>query len=296
MRESRRQNGFPAWAGLAVLLVLAFAATSPARAGAIPTPTAVPQATATPTATPAPTLTPTSTPAPTSTPISTPAPTSTPTSTPAQVSGCQDPWATAHPDDHIVRGEAVQVAFHDFEPSGGVTLLFVAQDAHQTTTTIGTGTADPQGEGVVAGIIPADAPIGEAEMQVVGAHCIAYTYLLVIGSAEVMTVDDETPIPAQVVTITAGGFATESPIEISIDRYPIQGECYPRACRFIGVGSADELGRVVMHVRIPGDVAGGAHHLYATGYSPDGISDFTVGVEIHVAGATGTLPPTDTAS
>jgi hypothetical protein len=50
-----------------------------------------------------------------------------------------------------------------------------------------------------------------------------------------------------------------------------------------------------MHLRIPGDVKPGTHHLYATGYSPDGISDFTVGVEIRVAGATGTLPPTDTA-
>ena len=223
----------------------------------------------------------------------TPAPTSTPTPTP--VDGCQDPWATAYPHDHVVRGEAVSVAFHDFEPSGGVTLLFVAQDAAQTTTAIGTGDADAQGEGVVKGVIPAAAPIGEAELQVVGAHCIAYTYLLVIGSAEAMTVDDEAPVPGQVITISAGGFATESPIEISIDRYPIQGECYPRACRFIGVGSADPVGRVAMHVRIPGDVKPGTHHLYATGYSPDGISDFTVGVEIRVAGATGTLPPTDTA-
>ena len=294
MRDSRRQNGFPAWAGLAALLVLALAAISPARAGATPAPTAVPAATSTatptPSATPTPTTTPTPTATPTSTPTATPAPTSTPT--PQPVVGCQNPWATAYPHDHIVRGEAVRVAFHDFEPDGGVTLLFVAQ----ATTAIGTGNADAQGEGVVEGVIPADTPIGEAEMRVVGAHCIAYTSLLVIGSAEAMTVDDETPVPGQVVTISAGGFAIESPIEISIDRYPIQGECYPRACRFIGTGSADTLGHVVMHVRIPSDVKPGTHHLYATGYSPDGISDFTVGVAIHVAGATGTLPPTDTAS
>ena len=291
MRESRRQNSFPGWAALAALLVLAFAAMSPARAGATPTPTAAPAATSTATPTPSATPAPTTTPKPTPTPTATPAPTSTPTATAVPVVGCQNPWATAYPHDHIVRGEAVRVAFHDFEPDGGVTLLFVAQ----TKTAIGTGNADAQGEGVVEGLIPADTPIGEAEMQVVGAHCIAYTSLLVIGSAAAMTVDDDTPVPGQVVTISAGGFAIESPIEISIDRYPIQGECYPRACRFIGTGSADTLGHVVMQVRIPRDVKPGTHHLYATGYSPDGISDFTVGVAIHVAGATGTLPPTDTA-
>jgi len=98
----------------------------------------------------------------------------------------------------------------------------------------------------------------QAELQVVGAHCIAYTYLLVIGSAEAMTVDDDTPIPGEVITISAGGFATESPIEISIDRYPIQGECYPRACRFIGVGSADAVGRDGNTRDGRGDVAGAA--------------------------------------
>lgn len=277
MRESRRQNSFPGWAALAALVVLAFAATSPARAGATPTPTTAPAATST------------------ATPASTPVPASTPTATPAPVIGCQDPRATAYPHDHIVRGEAVHVAFHDFEPDSAVTLFFVAQDAAQITTAIGTGSVDAHGEGVVEGVIPATAPIGEAEMQVVGPQCIAYTYLLVIGSAEAMTVDDGSPRPGQVVIVSAGGFATSSPIDISIDRYPIQGECYPRACRFIGAGSADEVGRVVMHVRIPADVEPGTHHLYATGYSPDGISDFTVGVAIHVAGATGTLPPTDTA-
>ena len=200
MRE-RRHNGWVAGWALGCLLVLAFTATSPVRAEATPTPTAAPLATATPTATPTPRrpLLPTMTPTPTATPTSTPTPTGyaapTATPTPPPVDGCQDHGRLPIRTTTSFVAKRLRVAFHDFEPSGGVTLLFVAQDAAQTTTAIGTGDADAQGEGVVKGVIPAAAPIGEAELQVVGAHCIAYTYLLVIGSAEAMTVDDDDAHP-----------------------------------------------------------------------------------------------------
>ena len=134
MRE-RRHNGWVAGWALGCLLVLAFTATSPVRAEATPTPTAAPLATATPTATPtpAPTATPAPTSTPTATPTSTPAPTPTSTAaptatpTPAPQAACQ-PWATPYPHDHIVRGEWVDVAFHDFDPGGAVTLLLIASE------------------------------------------------------------------------------------------------------------------------------------------------------------------------
>ena len=265
MRKRRHDRWVGGAALLTTLVVFGLATTTPVRAEATPTPTNEPAAT----------------------------PTAAPTSTPTI--GCQNPWATAYPDDHIVRGETIRVAFHDLDAEAAVTLLYVAEDADMTTTPIGSGRSDGRGEGVVAGAIPTSAPIGEAELQVVSDHCLAYTYALVIGSEERMTVDDPTPLPGQVVTVHGGGFGPNSPVGFSIDRYPIQGECYPDPCRFLGGGSADALGVVVKEIRIPSDVRAGTHHLYGTGYSPDGISDYTIGVRIRVAGASETLPPTETA-
>ena len=302
MRE-RRHNGWVAGWALGCLLVLAFTATSPVRAEATPTPTAAPLATATPTATPtpAPTATPAPTSTPTATPTSTPAPTPTSTAaptatpTPAPQAACQ-PWATPYPHDHIVRGEWVDVAFHDFDPGGAVTLLLIHPNVVDTTP-IGAGHARSDGNGVVRGLVPPSTAIGDAQLQVLSDLCTAYTSMLVLGSAERMTVDDTTVSPGQLVTIRAGGFLPDTSVGITIDRAPVQGECYPYPCRQIGGGPTDDVGAAMIEVRIPTDVDAGVHHLYASGYSPDSsISDLTVGVEIRVAGATGTLPPTDTAS
>lgn len=279
MRKRRRHDGWAATAALLTALVIfGLATTTTARAEATSTPTGELAATSTPTTAATPTAT----------------AIATATLSPTPEFGCEDSWASAYPDDHIVRGQPVVVTFHAFEPNARVTLLLI--DADQNESEIGTDRSDAGGEGAVRGVIPDTTPIGFTELRLVSDQCIDYVYVLVIGSAEAMTVDDDTPMLGQLVTIAAGGFRPDSPIDLTIDSYAIQGECYPRACRSLSVGSADALGAVVMHVRIPRNVDPGVHHLYATGYSPDEPSDLTVGARIRVVGPSGTLPPTDTAS
>ncbi len=273
MHDKRRERWQPAvGAGIGLLLVAGLA--SPGSAAA-PTPTATPTATADP--------------APTGTPVpsASPAPTGTP-----DALVCQEAFAV-DPVDHVVRGGAVRVRFVGFVPGSAVTLLYV-ESPDLEERPIGTGTAGTGGDGVVDGLIPEDAAIGEAWLQVVSVDCWADVYILIIGSPETMHVNDDTVVPGQRVTVTAGGFLPNSGVGLTIDTHPTQGECLPVACRWIGRGALTAAnGSVVIHARIPSDVTPGVHMLFANGYSPDGISDFTVGAPITVV-ATGTLPPTDT--
>ncbi len=282
MHDSRRWRWRSAvGSGIGLLLVASLA--SPGSA-ATPTPTPTP----TPTATPTPT--PTETPAPTATPVptATPAPTGTP---PDPV--CDTTFARA-PVDHIVRGGTVRIRFEGFAPGSVVTLLYGEWWPDLAERPIGTGTAGNDGDGVVDGLIPVDASIGETQLRVVSLDCSAYVYILVIGSPEVMQIDDDTVVPGQRVTVTAGGFLPKSRVHLTIDTHPTQGECWPHPCRQIGrFAWTSANGSVVIHTRIPSDIAPGVHGLFANGYSPDGMSDVTVGTEITVV-PTSTLPPTDT--
>ena len=309
MRQSRDQNRWAAAvATLTCLVVLAFATSIPVRADETPTPTATPtvraDATATlgPTATPAPAADPKATPAPTSTPTSTPGPTQTaaPTETPAPTgtpspadADCDETFAQTYPFDHVVRGESARIELTAFEPNA-----VVAISLYQWTgdpTSIGTGQVDAEGHGVLRVLIPRTTPMGDAELQIASEHCIAYSRILVLGSSETMTIDDDSVLPGQVVVLTADGFRANRRVGLTIDNHPVQGECYPRQCRLIGQGEADAIGVAVIRLRIPGDIRPGKHRLFATGYSPDDFgSDLTDGVAITVVGATGTLPPTDT--
>jgi hypothetical protein len=189
----------------------------------------------------------------------------------------------------------MRVRFEGLVPDAGVTLILEGLAFDLPERLIGTGTAGGDGAGIVEGVIPYDAPIGETQVRVESVHCVAWAYLLVIGSPEVMSVDDPTVVPGQVVTVTASGFQPNTPVGLTIDRHPTQGECWPHPCRMLGRGGqASADGTVVIRVRIPSDVARGVHGLYANGYSPDGMSDLTVGTQITVVGPAGTLPPTDT--
>jgi hypothetical protein len=187
----------------------------------------------------------------------------------------------------------VRVGYEGYAPGSEVTLVFV-DFSDMVERPIGQGTAARDGTGRIAGVVPPDSTIGQAELQIVSGECWSHVYFVVIGSPETMRVDDATVVPGQRVTVTARGFQPDSRAFITIDTYPTQGECWPHPCRQLGTfAQSSEDGTVVIHIRIPSDVTPGVHGLFATGYSPDGISDYTVGTQITVV-PTGTLPPTDT--
>jgi hypothetical protein len=261
MRDDRRWRQWTAAAaGLAVLCVLALASSSPVTGAATPTPTSTPTATPSPTETPSPTQTP-----------------------------CQEAFAQVDGGDLVVRGDIVRVRFVGFAPNAGVTLMVLSADV---TVQIGAGTADAQGRGVVQGVIPAETPIGVTQLDVVSDQCIANAYVVILGSPEQVTIDDDTVIPGQRVTLRAGGFMENGHVVVSIDTFPTQGECWPRPCRYLGTGTTSAVGSVVIHVRIPRDTAPGEHSLWVSGYMAGGEREDSLGVDITVVG--GTLPPTDT--
>jgi hypothetical protein len=209
---------------------------------------------------------------------------------------CDIPGVQVHGINHIVRGDSVQARFDGFAPNSAVTLALGDWEPDVADRVIGDGIADANGTGLVEGVIPADSPIGEDVLRVISGDCSAFDWLVVIGSPEAMSVDDETVAPGQLVTVTAGGFVPHTSVFLTIDTYPTQGECWPHPCRQIGgFGRTSSVGSVVIRVRIPADVTPGVHGLFTNGYTPDSnIYDLTVGTRIRVVGASGTLPPTDT--
>jgi hypothetical protein len=193
---------------------------------------------------------------------------------------------------HILRGATVRVRFEAFAPMTTVTLLF--SEWTDPGRQIGSGTADGHGDGVIEGVLPIDARIGQALLIVSDDRCRADLYILVLGSRDVVTIDDDTVRPGQRVTVTAGGFQPNSLVLLSIDRAPTQGECGPQPCRYLGTGEASSDGTAVIRARIPRDTAAGAHRLWLTGLAPDDIFEFSIGVDITVFPA-GPLPATDMA-
>jgi hypothetical protein len=158
---------------------------------------------------------------------------------------------------------------------------------------IGTSEADANGNGIVDGLVPDDAPIGEASLRVLADGCVAYTYFVVLGSEAKVNVDDATVVAGQRMTVSAGGFAPNAPLLLSIDSAPTQGECFPEPCHYLGEARASDLGSAVFHVRLPLDTSPGKHRLWVSGDVPEVITEVSLGVDITVVGAD--LPSTDMA-
>jgi hypothetical protein len=275
-------------ASVALLTILALATSTPARAEETPTPT--PTATSTPTS--APTATPDPTADPTATPTSTPDPTTTPSPT-AMPIVCDPSFVEADPF-LVQTGGRVRVSISGYPPNTAVTMhLGSIWDFDQLE--IGTGVTDSHGAAIVSGVIPTDAPTGEGHVTVKASdECFSEAYMLISRSRWGVTVDDDTVVPGQRVTLTAGGFIEQGRVNVTIDTYPTQGECWPHPCRYLGSGTASSLQSVAIPVRIPRDTSPGPHFLWVTGFFTDGTTEDSFGVEIAVAGASGTLPPTDT--
>lgn len=224
-----------------------------------------------------------------------PTPSAAPTAAPSPSASagivCEFPIAEADPID-VVGGGPVRVLVRGFEPNTAVTLWFGSRSDVGARPPIGAGTTDGDGAGVVIGVIPADAHSGEAQVTVIASDaCWAHAFIIVALSPRAISIDDATVLAGQRVTVRAGGFLPNATLLLSIDSGPTQGMCFPKPCHYLGEARASELGSAVFRVRIPRDTSAGAHRLWVSGYSPDGLSEFSLGVDITVVGAD--LPQTD---
>jgi len=204
MRDGRQRAQLVAGAvGAAGLIVMWGSAValsaSPDPSAPVGSPTALP--------TPAPSASPT--PAPTDPPSPSQAPQPTPTASP-RAFDCEESFARVDGNEHIVRGEMVRVGYEGYAPGSEVTLVFV-DFSDMVERPIGQGTAARDGTGRIAGVVPPDSTIGQAELQIVSGECWSHVYFVVIGSPETMRVDDPTVVPGQRVTVTARGFQPDSP-------------------------------------------------------------------------------------
>jgi hypothetical protein len=194
----------------------------------------------------------------------------------------------------FVRGATVRVRFEGFAPNLVVTLAFKDWSREFSERPIGSAKADPDGKGAVQGVLPPDAPIGEAELQVVAADgCYASAYVAILGSEAAIRVDDDTVMLGQLVTITAGGFLPQQTVSAFINGGGVQEEC--PGCHSLAMARTSTDGSVVVRVRIPRDTSLGAHHLGVHGTALDGIGDQYLVVDITVSAAS-SLSPTDTTS
>jgi hypothetical protein len=304
MRESRHQKRWTAAAAmLTCLLVLAFATTIPVRADETPTPTpaasptSAVEPTPTPAATPDPAATPTPnadpTPAPTPTADPTPAP--IPTGSPAPPSiACDSGWVDAE-ETYVHVGGPVRVPITGFPANTPVTML-LGSVYDFGLPQIGAGMTNAHGATTVTGVIPVDAPSGEQTVTIKASdECWAEAFIVVSLSPIGITVDDKTVTQGQSVTVRAGGFQPNYHVVITLDTFPTQGECWPHPCRVLAVVGTSSIGSMVASVEIPRDIKVGRHSLWVSGFFADGMREDSLGVEIMVVGATGTLPPTDTA-
>ncbi len=158
---------------------------------------------------------------------------------------------------------------------------------------IGASTTDDQGAAVVAGVIPDDAPEGETDVTVwASEECFVFAFVIVSLSPLGVRIDDDDVLAGQPVTLTAGGFLARSPVIVTFDSAMTQGECYPVQCRVLRSVRASAVGSAVIRLRIPRDASPGPHQLWVNGASADGLSEFSMRVDIRVVGGS-TLPPTD---
>jgi hypothetical protein len=218
-----------------------------------------------------------------------------PTVSPSASTGfvCESPSAQLDPsdEDHILRGATVKVRFEGLAPNSVVTLVFMDWSRGVSERPIGTAETDTTGKGAVEGVLPSDAPIGEAELQVVAADgCYASAYIVVLGSEAAVSVDDDTVRLGQLVTITAGGFLPQQTVSAFINGGGVQEEC--PGCHWLATARTTADGSVVVRVLIPRDTSLGAHHLGVHGTALDGVGDQYLVADITVRA--GSLPPTDT--
>jgi hypothetical protein len=221
-------------------------------------------------------------------PTETPAPTQTPAPPPQD--DCEETFAEVVGDGRVVPGEAIQIRFGGFAPDAALTIVWVDIDLPERQ--VGAATADPDGSGTADVLVPADAPPRQADVDVRSDVCQASAWVIVVGSADSIDIDDDTPVPGQLVTVSTGGFGFHEGASLSIDSAPTQGECFPRDCVFLAFGETSGVGAVSLRGRIPRETSPGRHRLWVTSTDLEGFADDYRSIDITVR--PGTVPPTDT--
>jgi hypothetical protein len=177
-----------------------------------------------------------------------------------------------------VPGTPVRVRINGFPPDTAVTLRLGSLDDGTAGRAIGAATTDGQGNGVVHGVVPVHAPFGDTTLRVmVNEGCGGQTLLAIVGSPEAISIDDDTVVAGQQVTIKASGFAAEGPVALYLDGDARDALC---RCRSLAEAQANAVGFVEIVVRIPPDVSPGAHFLTLNGDSFDFMHD--VGLTVHI--------------
>lgn len=208
-----------------------------------------------------------------------------------------EPTSVRVDPEYAIRGQTVRVDVTGFLPNVPIASWLGDQYDPESKPPIGTGTTDASGAGVIVGVVPVEAEVGEHNVTVwANDECVAFAWLMVSLSARAIGIDDETVLPGQSVTVTVGGFMADGRVDLSIDSAPTQGECWPEPCLYLGYAMASDVGSASIAARIPDDTSRGTHTLWVSGWAPDAMTEFNLGIDITVIGASGTLPPTDTES
>ena len=180
----------------------------------------------------------------------------------------------------VLPGATIFVRVEGFPANTPVTLTVAPMDDATASTPIGVMTTDGQGKGAAAGVMPADARLGDAIVQAIASDaCVATNYLFVVASLEGIGIDDDTVAPGQQVTIRAGGFLPESNVAAFLDGDPGDALC---ECHELATAQTNASGSVEVIVRIPDDVAPGDHVIVLAGAAPDHASDLSLAVAITV--------------
>lgn len=122
---------------------------------------------------------------------------------------CDVPIAYLEPTGtfKVLTGAGIRVRVEGFPANTAVTLTMASMEDAAAARPIGGTATDEQGKGVAAGVIPADARLGDAIVQAIASDaCAATNYVFVVASLEGIGIDDDTVEPGQQVTIRAGGF------------------------------------------------------------------------------------------
>lgn len=213
-----------------------------------------------------------------------PTPTTSNAASPSSSVGvaCEEPFTHLVPSEatEVLPGMPVRVRIEGFPANAPVMMSVGPASDPPPGTPIGGTTTDQQGSGFVSGVIPADSPPGDASIWVMTSEgCGSSSLVFVVGSLEGISIDDDTVVPGQRVTITAGGLAPDGIVALHVD---CDGLDALTPCPALATAQATPAGSVVMAIAIPRDLARGAHYLVLNGTSFDDTSDLSLVVQITV--------------
>jgi hypothetical protein len=210
---------------------------------------------------------------------------------PSEVAVCAAGFVDVAPFDPLPGG-TVHVAIMGFPPDTPVTLTFISLSDPGLERGLGLATTDAQGDAAIDVVIPLDARWGDSSVRVTTSDgCYAETGLIVLPSHAEVSIDDDSVVPGQLVTLTGGGFVPEEAVAVFLDGDPRDALC---RCRELATGRTTAVGTARVSVRIPGETAPGRHDLLLIGPAfVDPTIDLGLVAHVIVA-AVGTTPPTDT--